>query len=148
MTFRCSKCQAANQVNPDTAHIDITCAECTHTTPLTFSDSALHKNQVDACPLCGKRDFYVQRDFNQRVGVGIVVIFALIGLVFVWFDRPVYFYVSLGAAALIDLVLYGFLPELTVCYACKSAFRNVNTNPEHKPFDLHIADVYDNRSKG
>ena len=77
-----------------------------------------------------------------------MVVFALIGLIFVWLNYPFYFYLCLGAGALTDLVLYSFLPEITICYVCKTAFRDVTPNTDHKPFDLHIADIYDGRSKG
>ena len=77
-----------------------------------------------------------------------LILFALIGLVFIWAGRPLYFYLSLAAGALIDLLLYLILPEVTICYACKTAFRSAEKNPDHKAFDLHIADIYDNRSKG
>jgi hypothetical protein len=103
---------------------------------------------VDVCPKCEKSVFYIQRDFNQKLGAAIMALFALLGLVFVWLDHPVYFYVCLGAGALFDLILYALLPEITICYACKTAFRDATPNPDHKPFDLHIADIYDGRSKG
>lgn len=115
---------------------------------MDFSKGILHNNQVDVCPRCEKTDFYVQRDFNGKVGLGIAVLFALVGLIFVALDRPVYFYACLGAAAIIDLALYLSLPEITICYSCKTAFRGARKNPAHGTFDLHTADMYDNRAKG
>ena len=146
ISFRCYDCQAVNQVRPSTA--ETTCTACGRMFAMAFSNNILHGNQVDVCPRCEKTDFYVQRDFNGKIGLAIAVLFALVGLVFVALDRPVYFYACLGAAAIIDLLLYLSLPEITICYSCKTAFRGARKNPAHEPFDLHTADMYDNRAKG
>jgi len=48
--------------------------------------------------------------------------------------------VVIAAAALIDLVVYGRLKDLTVCYRCHSEFRGAY--PRTAPaFDLHTADI-------
>lgn len=146
ISFRCLECQAVNYVKPSQA--EPTCQACGRNSPMDFSKGILHNNQVDVCPRCEKTDFYVQRDFNGKIGLGIAVLFALVGLIFVALDRPVYFYACLGAAAIIDLALYLSLPEITICYSCKTAFRGARKNPAHEPFDLHTADMYDNRAKG
>lgn len=146
ISFRCPECQAGNRVQ--STHAESSCEACGRHLPMVLSENILHHSQVDVCPRCGKTDFYVQRDFNGKIGLGIAVLFALVGLVFVALDRPVYFYACLGAAAIIDLLLYLSLPEITICYSCKTAFRGARRNPAHQPFDLHIADMYDNRAKG
>ena len=46
----------------------------------------------------------------------------------------------LGGAALIDLVVYGRLKDLSVCYRCHSEFRGPYPRTA-SPFDLHTADV-------
>jgi hypothetical protein len=93
---------------------------------------------VDRCPACDGRQLYVQRDFNQKVGLGVVVVGALL----VPFTP---FYSSLFAAALVDAVLYALVPEITVCYRCHAHFRGFARNPQHQPFDLHLAEQYDVR---
>ena len=146
ISFRCPECQSVNQFQA--SRTETSCTACGLNFPMAFSDKIVHSNQVDVCPCCGKSDFYVQRDFNGRIGLAIAVLFAVVGLVFVALDRPIYFYASLGAAAIIDLALYLSLPEITICYSCKTAFRGARKNPKHQPFDLHTADMYDNRAKG
>ena len=105
-------------------------------------------NIVDCCPSCGKRAFYIQKDFNRNLGLVIIILCALVGLYFVWQDRSYLFYVALGVAVLVDAILYLLLPEVTICYACNAVFRGAKRNPEHGGFDLHIADVYEGRSQG
>jgi hypothetical protein len=93
---------------------------------------------VERCAACGGRQLYIQRDFNQKVGLGIVVAGALL----VPFTP---FYSSLFAAAIADAVLYALVPEITVCYRCHAHFRGFERNPEHQAFDLHLAEQYDVR---
>ncbi len=148
ISFRCPRCQALQSVDPAEAEPPVPCASCNAEIPVSLSEPIRKQNLVDSCPCCGKSAFYIQRDFNRNLGLGIVILFAFIGLIFVWLDRPLFFYLSLGAGALIDCVLYIILPEITVCYVCKTTFRNTEKNPAHGPFDLHIADHYEGRSQG
>ena len=124
------------------------CPACSAPVCVSFSDHILQDNTVDACPSCGKRAFYIQKDFNRNLGLGIVVLCAIVGLYYVWLDQPYMFYAALGFAVVVDAIFYLFLPEVTVCYACKAVFRGAKRNPEHLGFDLHIADVYEGRSQG
>ena len=65
---------------------------------------------------------------------------ALISAGFYWFGRDLIAYSILGGAALIDLVVYGRLKDLTVCYRCHTEFRSAQA-PTAPAFDLHTADV-------
>lgn len=59
--------------------------------------------------------------------------------------RPGTFYLGvlvLLAAALLDGLLYFFVPRITVCYRCRSEFRGVPLNPEHEGFDLAVGEKY------
>ncbi len=147
ISLRCPNCETEISVPSNDVQEAVSCHECDREISLKISETIRQENKVDACPGCGNVDFYVQRDFNQRVGIGIMLFFALLGLVFVGLDRPFYFYYSLAAGALIDLLLYWLLPEVTVCYACQTIFRKAEKNSAHEPFDLHISDMYQNLSE-
>ncbi len=144
---RCSACGYRVAVDPAEVE-DSKCTRCGVETSLDISDRMLEDNQVDVCPNCGRRAFYVQRDFNRNLGLVIVIVCAVIGLFFVFLDRPFLFYASLGVGVLIDLVLYLALPDVTICYACQAIFRGATRNPDHGGFDLHIADHFEGRSQG
>ena len=148
VSTRCGNCQSPLDYDPGDLKGPLSCPSCEAEAKPEVSDSILQENRVDVCPQCGGEAFYIQRDFNQKLGVGIMAVFALVGLVFVAFDRPLLFYVCLASGAVLDLALYRLLPEITVCYKCKAAFRDASRNPDHEPFDLHIADHYDGRSQG
>ena len=65
---------------------------------------------------------------------------ALVSAGFYWTGRDFVAYGILASAALIDLVVYGRLKDLTVCYRCHSEFRG-GYERRAGAFDLHTADV-------
>jgi len=106
----------------------------------TWSPAVRADESVDKCPVCAGGDFYVRKDFDPKIGLAIVVIGASISAVFYWFKRDVIAYSILAFATLIDLVIYGRLKEVTVCYRCHSEFRGAYKRTAGA-FDLHTADV-------
>lgn len=140
ITVKCPKCDASLAMDAAEAPAAIKCGRCGRDIPLSVSDLVGRDQQVDRCPVCGGSDFYIRKDFNPKVGLTVVIIGALISAVFYWFGRDLTAYSILAAAALIDLIVYGRLKDLTVCYRCHSEFRGSyrRTAPA---FDLHTADV-------
>ena len=112
------------------------CASCGEETPLPVPPAMRESRIVETCPACGSSLLYVQRDFNQKAGLAIVGV----GAVLAPFTP---FYSSLIVAALVDALLYAMLPEITVCYRCHAHFRGFARNPRHQAFDLHVAEQYD-----
>jgi DNA-directed RNA polymerase subunit RPC12/RpoP len=115
------------------------CLSCGHEPRLDLSESMRTGRVVDRCPACGGEQLYVQRDFNQKAGLAIVAVGALLAPF-----TP--FYSSLFAAALVDAGLYALLPEITICYRCQAHFRRFARNPKHDAFDLHTAEQYQGRA--
>jgi hypothetical protein len=107
---------------------------------LSFTDAMRADRAVDVCPVCQGTDFYARKDFDPTVGLTVVIVGAAISAGFYWFGRDLVAYSILAGAALIDLVVYGLLKDVTVCYRCHSEFRG--SYPRAAPaFDLHTADV-------
>ncbi len=138
IAFRCPRCGAEAESGLDGRG---RCAACGAETTLTLTSSARDERIVDRCPACDGQQLYVQRDFNQRAGLAIVVL----GAVLAPFTP---FYSSLVVAALVDATLYAVLPEITVCYRCHAHFRGFQRNPRHAAFDLHLAEQYDVKAPG
>ena len=136
----CPKCDAGLPVSAAEAPESINCGRCGHGIALAFSDALRSDSGVDRCPVCGGSDFYVRKDFDPKVGLTVVIIGALISGIFYWFGEDLIAYGILAGAALIDLIVYGRLGDVTVCYRCHSEFRGKyqRTAPH---FDLHTADV-------
>jgi len=137
---RCATCDAGLPIGGDERADAITCGRCGRTIPLHISEAIRLDRAVDICPICQGADFYGRKDFDPKVGLTVVIIGALISGVFYWYGRDLIAYSILAAAALIDLVVYGRLKDLTVCYRCHSEFRG--TYPRTAAaFDLHTADL-------
>ena len=137
IAFPCPKCGGEAIAGGDGAG---RCATCGAESALPLTPSLRQARIVDRCPACGGEQLYVQRDFNQRAGLAIVVV----GAVLAPFTP---FYSSLIAATLLDAALYLVLPEITVCYRCHAHFRGFTRNPKHQPFDLHIAEQYGTKGR-
>jgi hypothetical protein len=137
---KCPQCDAGLAVAAGDAPAAIRCGGCRRDIPLTISEAVRSDRAVDRCPVCGGTDFYRRKDFDPKLGLTVVVIGALISAVFYWFGRDFIAYAILGSAALIDLVVYGRLTDITVCYRCHTEFRG-NYQRQAAGFDLHTADV-------
>jgi hypothetical protein len=137
---RCPACDAGLPVPARDADRAIRCGRCGRDIPLHVSDNLRHDRGVDTCPVCEGGEFYGRKDFDPKVGLSVVIVGALISAGFYWFGRDLIAYSILGGAALIDLIVYRRLKDLTVCYRCHTEFRGAH--PLSAPaFDLHTADV-------
>jgi DNA-directed RNA polymerase subunit RPC12/RpoP len=137
---KCPKCDAGLPVLASGAPEAIKCGRCGQEIPLAVSPSLQSDTNVDRCPVCQGGDFYRRKDFDPKLGLAFVLTGALISAVFYWFRHDFIAYGILAGAALIDLVAYGRLKDVTVCYRCHTEFRGAY--PRTAPaFDLHTADV-------
>jgi len=137
---KCPKCDAGLPLRAADAPAAITCGGCGRDMPLTITDDVRADRAVDRCPVCGGGDFYIRKDFDPKLGLTVVIIGALISAGFYWFGRDLIAYGILASAALIDLVVYGRLKDVTVCYRCHTEFRGAYER-RATAFDLHTADV-------
>ena len=98
------------------------------------------------CPRCGCRELFIRKDFPQKLGLSIVIVAAV---AFLWLaSSRQRFYLGamvLLAAALLDAVLYWFVPRITVCYRCRAEFRDVPINPDHEGYELAVGEKYRRR---
>ena len=137
---KCPKCEAGLPVKAVDAPAAIRCGRCGRDIPLSVTPALREDRAVDRCAVCEGADFYTRKDFDPKIGLAVVIIGAAISAVFYWYQRDLIAYSILAAAALIDLVVYGRLKDLTVCYRCHSEYRGAY--PRTAPaFDLHTADV-------
>lgn len=136
---KCAACGRKQRVAAVGAPREMTCSRCGRITPLTWSESVATDREVDACPVCEGRDFFIHKDLNRNLGLTAVVIVALISVVLLYYDQVVLAYGILFAFALADLVIYQMLTFVTVCYRCQTELRGAyrRTAPY---FDLHIAE--------
>jgi DNA-directed RNA polymerase subunit RPC12/RpoP len=136
---RCPKCDAGLPIRAADPPAAIRCGRCGRDIPLEVSEALAAGRAVDRCPVCGGGEFYRRKDFDPKVGLAVVIAGATISGIFYWFGRDLIAYGILAAAALIDLIVYGCLKDITVCYRCHAEFRGA-MSPTAGAFDLHIAD--------
>ena len=109
----------------------VTCPQC-GTSPGTIPSGWTLEQ---GCPLCDCRHLYRRKDFNQLLGLAIIVLGALLGvLISYWF---------LLAFSLLDLLLYRRIADLAVCYRCAAELQGVEGTARLGLFDHHTAEIYD-----
>jgi hypothetical protein len=97
---------------------------------------------VEQCAWCRNREFYVQKDFNRRLGLFLVVLSGLIALlVMLLWDHRLGIGVLVAATAA-DWVVFRCLPEVAVCYLCHTIYRGYPRHPAHQPFYLGHEERY------
>ena len=139
VTLTCPNCQSALPLKALNAPNEVHCGACQHLITILISENLENDCLVDQCPQCEGTDFYRRKDFDPQIGLLVVVMASLISAVFLWYELVVIAFGVLGAAALIDLIVYQLLGEITVCYRCHSEFRGTY-DVQAGNFDLHTAD--------
>ena len=140
VTLTCPGCGAKLPVDAAEPPGGVRCGRCSREMSLHVTSEVRDDRAVDACPLCLGSDFYVRKDFDPKLGLTVVIVGALISGVFYWFGLDLVAYGILAAAVLVDLVVYGRLGDVTVCYRCHAEFRG-RYKRTAGAFDLHTADV-------
>ena len=135
----CPECQARLPLSSVDAPTAIVCGGCDRAIALEITDGVRNDTELDMCPVCNGREFYVRKDFDPKLGLAVIITGALISAGFYWYGLDLIAYGVLGFAALVDLFFYGRLKDLSVCYRDHAEFRG-----EYKKtapiFDLATAD--------
>ena len=131
MTLTCPGCGSAVSVHPSSSASLAACEVCHQEIPVHFT--ALHEEgMLRDCPCCGRKDFYRQKDFNRKLGVGLFAVAAIVSL---WT-----YGLSLVALWLLDLFLFRRLGNVVVCYNCRSIFRSIKGEGTVPEFDHETHD--------
>lgn len=119
----------------------IECPRCHQTHSMTITPAMRADNTPDRCAVCNGTEMFVRKDFPQALGVAVVVVFGLAALYFFTINVLIAWSI-LVSAALIDLLVYLMIGQVTTCYACRAGYRKCNLNPAHDGFDLATAEKY------
>jgi len=117
------------------------CPRCHVRHPITVTASVRDRLPVDRCAVCGCTELFIRKDFPQRLGLAVVVVFGLLAVYFFRFSVLTAWSV-LAAAVLLDGVIYFFTGKVTTCYACRAEYRGCPLNPTHEGFDLAASEKY------
>ena len=100
---------------------------------------------VERCAFCGNRAFFLQKDFDQRLGCLFMAVSLGVALFAGWKYGWIWFTPVLLATVVVDWVVAARVRPVTICYRCDAEYRDVPTNPRHRGYDPHIAERYAER---
>ena len=137
----CPDCLAAAHLD-GAASAEGPCARCGRRWTYAPDDASRRGGPVERCGGCGRRAFFVQRDFDQRIGCAIMLLSIAAALAAGWKFGWIWFTPVLLATVLIDWVLAFTIKPVTICYACDAEYRQAPLNPRHRPYDPHVAERF------
>ena len=142
LTYACRACGAVDLVPSVETAPGLVCAACHAERPI--APAAFDGGNLAACACCGTTDLYRQKDFPQALGLAIVIVGFAVSTVFWYYERPLWTYAILLGSALLDLVLYYKVPDVTICYRCLAQYRGLGANPGgvFRHFDLAVGERY------
>ncbi len=120
----------------------ILCTKCNCGVELEISPALVERAPLTCCVICGGREFFMRKDFPQRLGLSMVILFAALASVTYYYQNIPATFAILGALVLIDAVIYVWVGKVTVCYRCRAEYRGIAYNPDHKGFDLATSEKY------
>jgi hypothetical protein len=85
---------------------------------------------------------FVRKDFPQRLGVTIVTVGLLASCVAWGYSQLYLTFAILFATALVDVVLYVFVPNALMCYRCGAMYRGAAGVEQHESFNLETHERY------
>ncbi len=134
VTFACLQCEQTSQATVAPGLAQFKCAHCGF--EILIPERAIEDGQLLRCLVCPSTDLYARKDFPQRLGVLIVTIGFLASCVTWAYERPIATFAILFATALVDVVLYFFMPNAVMCYRCGARYRGLAESDEYEGFHL------------
>jgi hypothetical protein len=121
---------------------EVSCSSLSKKSSIAFSHSpsVCRAERVDSCSRCKSTAFYVQKDFDQRLGCAILALGAALALLAAWKLGGVWLVPVLLAFAAFDFFLARRVPPVVICYRCDTEYRDVPDAGSYKPYDPHVAE--------
>ena len=120
------------------------CAKCGRTYTVNLPGAA-GASGIERCGFCDNSVFFLQKDFDQRLGCLIMATSLAAALVVGWKVGWIWFTPVLLVSVVVDWIVATRIRPVTICYRCDSEYRDVSVNPNHKGYDPHIAERYAER---
>ena len=143
--FRCPRCESQNRTNLGAgAEPRLHCTHCEWSRSCP-PDSA--EARPEKCLVCGCGDLWRQKDFPQRLGVAMVVAGVIAST---WANaqyQPVWAMGVLLLFALLDMLLYAWMPDVLVCYRCHARYRDPEPGQVYPAFQLETSERYRQESR-
>ena len=139
VSYTCPSCNAAITADVAAPAAVLTCGGCGGTIVPPADALAVAADGIprpSRCLVCPSADLFVRKDFPQRLGVGIVAAgLAASCVAWAWRDLYLTFAILFGTA-LVDVILYLFVPDCLACYRCGARYRGIDAGGRFGGFDL------------
>ena len=119
------------------------CPGCGRAVELSLDATLAEQGRVTRCAACDGVEFFVRKDFPQKLGLALVVVFGLIATVFYSYKMVPAAFATLAALVVVDAIIFLFVGRVTVCYRCRAEYRGVAYDPDVEGFDLATSEKYD-----
>jgi hypothetical protein len=97
---------------------------------------------IERCAFCGNRAFFLQKDFDQRLGCLFIGLSLLLALLVGWKVGWIWFTPVLLASVVVDWIVARRIRTVTICYRCDAEYRDLPLNARHRGYDPHVAERY------
>jgi hypothetical protein len=136
----CPTCLAAREHSGSESG-DFHCAKCGEAYAARLSGVA-PAGPVERCGFCGNRAFFLQKDFDQRLGCLLMAISLAAALFVGWKVGWIWFTPVLLVSVVVDWIVATRIRPVTICYQCDAEYREAPLNPRHRGYDPHVAERY------
>ncbi len=117
------------------------CAKCGRPYEIHWAEAA-PGSPIQKCAFCGSTAFFLQKDFDQRLGCLFMAISLAAALYAGWKFGWIWFTPVLLATVLVDWIVATRVRPVTICYQCDAEYRAAPVNPRHRGYDPHVAERY------
>ena len=138
--YYCPDCMTAREFAGDEAG-EFACAKCGRAFAARFPDKA-EPTPVERCAFCGNRSFFLQKDFDQRLGCLFLAVSLGLALLIGWRWGWIWFTPALLATVVVDWIVAARIRPVTICYRCDAEYRDVPLHPRHRGYDPHVSERY------
>jgi hypothetical protein len=105
-------------------------------------DGVAPAGSIERCAFCGNRAFFLQKDFDQRLGCLLLAFSLGLALLVGWRFGWIWFTPVLLATVAVDWIVATRIRPVTICYRCDAEYRDIPLNPRHRDYDPHVAERY------
>lgn len=138
--YYCPDCLNSREHGPGDSG-DFACGKCGRAYAARF-DAVLGVSGLERCAFCGNRSFFLQKDFDQRLGCLLLALSLALALLAGWRFGWIWFTPVLLATVLVDWAVAARIPAVTICYRCDAEFRDVPPNARHRGYEPHVGERF------
>jgi len=140
LTFACPRCDHPNRSEELSREPELLCSKCGWKKSLDAGKLDL-TGASGECLRCGNGDLWRQKNFPQWAGLTCVMVGAVTSSIAWGYHRPVLALGILMGFALLDMILYVTMPDVLVCYRCRTK-HHAGDFSRHGTFNLELAERY------